>query len=80
MKPAAKILVIGNYPPPMCGWAMQTKLVVDELRRRAHVCEVLNAPAVPYSTPAKAACTAFTSAPRSLSSKPAFANLLDGER
>jgi hypothetical protein len=41
MKPASKILLIGNYPPPMCGWAMQTKLVVDELRRRGHVCEVL---------------------------------------
>jgi glycosyltransferase involved in cell wall biosynthesis len=37
----AKILQIGNYPPPMCGWAMQTKLVTDELRRRGHTCEVL---------------------------------------
>jgi glycosyltransferase involved in cell wall biosynthesis len=37
----AKILQIGNYPPPMCGWAIQTKLVTDELRRRGHVCEVL---------------------------------------
>jgi glycosyltransferase involved in cell wall biosynthesis len=37
----AKILVIGNYPPPMCGWAIQTKFVVEELRRRGHVCEVL---------------------------------------
>jgi glycosyltransferase involved in cell wall biosynthesis len=36
-----KILQIGNYPPPMCGWAIQTKLVRDELRRRGHVCEVL---------------------------------------
>lgn len=25
----------------MCGWAIQTKLVTDELRRRGHVCEVL---------------------------------------
>ena len=37
----AKILQIGNYPPPMCGWAIQLKLVTDELRRRGHVCEVL---------------------------------------
>ena len=36
-----KILQIGNYPPPMCGWAMQTKLVTEELRRRGHTCEVL---------------------------------------
>jgi glycosyltransferase involved in cell wall biosynthesis len=37
----AKILQIGNYPPPMCGWAIQTKLVTGELRRRGHICEVL---------------------------------------
>jgi glycosyltransferase involved in cell wall biosynthesis len=36
-----KILIIGNYPPPMCGWAIQTKLAVDELRRRGYLCEVL---------------------------------------
>lgn len=36
-----KILVIGNYPPPMCGWAIQTQLAVQELRRRGHACEVL---------------------------------------
>jgi glycosyltransferase involved in cell wall biosynthesis len=41
MTEATKILQIGNYPPPMCGWAIQTRLVVDELRRRGHVCEVL---------------------------------------
>jgi len=41
MNRALKILLIGNYPPPMCGWAMQTKLVVEELRRRGHICEVL---------------------------------------
>jgi hypothetical protein len=29
-----KILRIGNYPPPMCGCATQTKLVTEELRRR----------------------------------------------
>jgi len=37
-----KILLIGNYPPPLCGWSMQTCLVVDELRRRGHVCHILN--------------------------------------
>ncbi len=36
-----KILQIGNYPPPMCGWAIQTKLVTEELRRRGHICQVL---------------------------------------
>ena len=41
MNGQTKILQIGNYPPPMCGWAIQTKLVTDELRRRGHVCEVL---------------------------------------
>ena len=37
-----KILQIGNYPPPFCGWAIQTKLLVDEIRKRGHICEVLN--------------------------------------
>jgi glycosyltransferase involved in cell wall biosynthesis len=41
MSDRVKILQIGNYPPPMCGWAIQTKLVTDELRRRGHVCDVL---------------------------------------
>ena len=41
MNKPEKILLIGNYPPPMCGWAIQTKLTVDELRRRGHFCEVL---------------------------------------
>src|SRR5436309_13529761 len=41
MKSRKKILQIGNYPPPMCGWAIQTKLVTDELRRRGHICNVL---------------------------------------
>ena len=36
------ILQIGNYPPPACGWAVQTKLLTEEIRRRGHVCEVLN--------------------------------------
>lgn len=38
----SRILQIGNYPPPVCGWAMQTKLLVEEIRRRGNVCEVLN--------------------------------------
>lgn len=37
-----KILQIGNYPPPFCGWAISTKLLVEEIRQRGHVCEVLN--------------------------------------
>lgn len=39
---AVKILQIGNYPPPACGWAVQTKLLKEEIRRRGHVCDVLN--------------------------------------
>lgn len=39
---ATKILQIGNYPPPVCGWAMQTKELVEEIRRRGSVCHVLN--------------------------------------
>jgi glycosyltransferase involved in cell wall biosynthesis len=39
---AIKILQIGNYPPPLCGWALQTKLLVEEIRKRGHICEVLN--------------------------------------
>ena len=38
----AKILQIGNYPPPACGWAMQTRLLVEEIRRRGNECQVLN--------------------------------------
>lgn len=37
-----RILQIGNYPPPMCGWAVQTVLLNQELRRRGYVSEVLN--------------------------------------
>ena len=37
-----KILEIGNYPPPACGWAVQTKLLVEEIRRRGHACQALN--------------------------------------
>jgi peptidoglycan/xylan/chitin deacetylase (PgdA/CDA1 family)/glycosyltransferase involved in cell wall biosynthesis len=38
----AKIVQVSNYPPPQCGWAMQTKVLTDELRRRGAVCEILN--------------------------------------
>jgi glycosyltransferase involved in cell wall biosynthesis len=41
MAKTAKILQIGNCPPPMCGWAIQLKLVTEELRARGHICEVL---------------------------------------
>jgi glycosyltransferase involved in cell wall biosynthesis len=41
MREPAKILQIGNFPPPVCGWAIQLKLVTEELRRRGHICEVL---------------------------------------
>src|SRR5262249_56156652 len=37
-----KILQIGNYPPPFCGWAIQTKLLAEEIRKRGHICVVLN--------------------------------------
>jgi glycosyltransferase involved in cell wall biosynthesis len=37
-----RILQIGNYPPPFCGWSVQTKLLVEEIRNRGHVCDVLN--------------------------------------
>jgi glycosyltransferase involved in cell wall biosynthesis len=40
--PRVKVLQIGNYPPPYCGWAIQTKLLVEEIRQRGHTCEVLN--------------------------------------
>ena len=41
-EPKKRILQIGNYPPPMCGWAVQTVLLNQELRRRGHISEVLN--------------------------------------
>ena len=36
-----KHLEIANYPPPYDGWGTHTKFVVDEIRRRGHICEVL---------------------------------------
>jgi len=41
MSKLPRFLEIGNYPPPLCGWAMETKLVVDQLRRNGCLCEVL---------------------------------------
>jgi glycosyltransferase involved in cell wall biosynthesis len=41
MRDAPKILHIGNYPPPLCGWAIHLKLVVDEMRRRGYTCQIL---------------------------------------
>jgi len=41
LKDSPKILHIGNYPPPLCGWAIHLKLVVDEMRRRGYTCEIL---------------------------------------
>jgi glycosyltransferase involved in cell wall biosynthesis len=38
---APKILHVGNYPPPLCGWAIHLKLVVEEMRRRGYTCEIL---------------------------------------
>lgn len=39
---AARILEIGNHPPPVCGWSIQTTLVKSELRRRGFTVAVLN--------------------------------------
>jgi glycosyltransferase involved in cell wall biosynthesis len=36
-----KHLEIANYPPPYDGWSTHTKYVVDEIRRRGHICRVL---------------------------------------
>ena len=41
-RPSQKILEIGNYPPPECGWAVQTRLLTHELRRRGAACVVMN--------------------------------------
>ncbi len=36
-----KHLEIANYPPPYDGWGTHTKFIVDEIRRRGHICQVL---------------------------------------
>jgi glycosyltransferase involved in cell wall biosynthesis len=37
-----RIIQIGNYPPPVCGWAIHTKEVQDALRRKGVECKVLD--------------------------------------
>lgn len=37
-----RILEIGNYPPPRCGWSVRTELLVGELRRAGADCQVLD--------------------------------------
>jgi glycosyltransferase involved in cell wall biosynthesis len=39
---AVRILEIGNHPPPICGWSIQTTLVKSELCRRGFTVDVLN--------------------------------------
>jgi len=39
---AVRILEIGNHPPPVCGWSIQTTLVKRELCRRGVPVAVLN--------------------------------------
>jgi glycosyltransferase involved in cell wall biosynthesis len=33
-RPVGRVLQIGNYPPPVCGWSLHTQLVDRELRAR----------------------------------------------
>lgn len=43
MPPAEpRILEIGNYPPPHCGWSTRTKFLVERLRDEGAECEVLD--------------------------------------
>jgi glycosyltransferase involved in cell wall biosynthesis len=37
-----QILQIGNFPPPVCGWAIHTQAIQKALRRRGAVCDVLD--------------------------------------
>jgi len=41
-RPAARILQISNYPPPVCGWSIHTQLLQRELTRRGADCRVLD--------------------------------------
>ena len=41
-KKSVQILQIGNFPPPMCGWAIHTQAVQNALRRRGAECVVLD--------------------------------------
>jgi glycosyltransferase involved in cell wall biosynthesis len=40
--PTARILQIGNFPPPVCGWSLHTQLVDRELRQRGADARVLD--------------------------------------
>lgn len=37
-----RVLEIGNYPPPRCGWSVRTAFLVERLRESGAECEVLN--------------------------------------
>lgn len=37
-----KILEVGPYPPPLCGWGIRIKLIKEELLKRGYECVVLN--------------------------------------
>jgi len=37
-----KILEVGPYPPPLCGWGIRIKLIKKELIKRGYECIVLN--------------------------------------
>lgn len=37
-----RVLEIGNYPPPRCGWSVRTAFLVERLRETGARCEVLN--------------------------------------
>ena len=41
-RPTARILQIGNYPPPVCGWALHTQLVHYDLLARGADSQVLD--------------------------------------
>jgi len=41
-RPTARILQIGNYPPPICGWAIHTQSVQHALMERGADCRVLD--------------------------------------
>jgi glycosyltransferase involved in cell wall biosynthesis len=40
--PLGRILQIGNFPPPVCGWSLHTKLVHEDLLRRGADSRVLD--------------------------------------
>lgn len=40
--PVAKILEVGPYPPPLAGWSIRIKFVLDHLQANGHDCRALN--------------------------------------